>query len=339
MKDLFERNQLRNRWNLYPRGVLHVGEKTKSDEECYQNHWARKVNWTSTNVINQIVDWKEDDDYQYNLICFRNVELNAAYAKRLSSMLGHMEYMLVLSNRLDESDLESLSSFLTKKNYRKVWDNREDEEGAVILFVKRDPPRYKVNLFDNVFAHARSCSGNWPTHFDWVRGNMEWDGVTIFTDVQILQNTNLIQQVKSKVKIGWLLESKAIIRYNPNQIWAMRDLFDYVFTHDRQLIDADPEKFLFVTPGSQRCIHPLDCKISNKEKLVSIAVSLKRDSEGHAFRHAVVAKYRDKITDVWGHAYNEFIPRLVPYKDYMFIVVIENTTYDHYWSDKLLEPF
>ena len=339
MKALFERNSFRNNWNVYPRGVFHLGCRTESDETTYKNHWARKVNWVSTEVVNEKTDWEEDKDYQYNVVCFRNVELNTAYAKRLSSLLDTVEFFVVISDKLDSADYETLSSYLKSKNYRKLCENTEDEEGVVLLFARRVTPEYKVNLFDKIFAHSRSCSGNYPTHFEWVRDEMAWDGVTLFTDVHMLTNPTLVQKVESKLKIGWLLESKAVIRYDPNYIWRMRSMYDYIFTHDKQLIDADPDKFLFVTPGSQRCIHPKDCQVYNKEKLVSIAVSLKKDTDGHSMRHAIVSQLNDKITDVWGHAYNEFGPRLVPYKDYMFIIVVENHKYDHYWSEKLLEPF
>jgi len=342
-EDLFERNRLRENWNLHVRGILHVGKKTELFEKLYADQWARKIHWVSPETLHEVSEFEDDKDYPYNLITLLDVDVNTPYLKRLSSMLDRVEHVLIISKTLQEEDLDMFTRYLDNKNYKLLHKNTEDTEGTIVFFTRRNwfngiMPDYKVNIFDSVISHSSGSSGNFPTYFDWVKGEMSWDGITIFTDVDVLLKTALIQQVKSKIKIGWLMESKAIIRYDPNYIWRIRELFDYVFTHDKTLIDADPEKFLFVTPGSQRCLHPLDCKIYNKEKLVSIAVSLKRDTDGHAFRHAVVEKYRDKITDVWGFAYREFLPRLVPYKDYMFMVVIENNTYDHYWSEKLLEP-
>jgi hypothetical protein len=92
-----------------------------------------------------------------------------------------------------------------------------------------------------------------------------------------------------------------------------------------------------------------------KSKLMSIMVSHKKYTPGHQYRHAIVRhilKYRLPI-DIWGNGANNYkleFPNSNNIrggfkhmeemcKDYLFTIAIENTSHDHYFTEKIINPF
>ena len=67
-----------------------------------------------------------------------------------------------------------------------------------------------VNLFDDTFRHD-TCSVAWKTseHIEYVRDEMKFNGVTLFTDGYV-NKPELIEQVESDIKIGWLREPRCL---------------------------------------------------------------------------------------------------------------------------------
>jgi hypothetical protein len=102
-----------------------------------------------------------------------------------------------------------------------------------------------------------------------------------------------------------------------------------------------------------------------KPKLMSIMVSYKKNTVGHNYRHAIVShilKYNLPI-DIWGNGADEYKKKNLIVmggssgnganskyikgnfnsmgemcKEYAFTIVIENTTHDHYFTEKLINP-
>jgi hypothetical protein len=62
---------------------------------------------------------------------------------------------------------------------------------------------------------------------------MNFSGITVFTDRYI--TNNIVDRVQSKIKIAWLLESKAINPYMYQSIKQVENKFDYILTHDEEL--------------------------------------------------------------------------------------------------------
>ena len=199
----------------------------------------------------------------------------------------------------------------------------------------------KINIFDNIFSHQISSSDSKPTNFEYVYNQQNFDGITIYTDSHILMN--YIDNVKSKINIGWLCESKSIMPYDISFIKSVEHKYDYIFTHDRRLIESNPNKYLFVIPASWRKHFP-DEHVSfyeNKTKLISFSYSDKKGTIGHRYRHELANILGDKI-DQMGLGTNKPYPRLervLAYKDYMFTLVVENDDYDFYFSEKIIEPY
>jgi hypothetical protein len=199
----------------------------------------------------------------------------------------------------------------------------------------------EINLFDNIFSHQVSSSDTPPTNFRYIKENINFDGITIFTDNYL--KTNIVDRVNSKYKIGWLSESKSVVQYSLSDIIRLSEKFDFIFTHDKRLIDYNPEKFLFVIPASWRAHFP-DNDVNfyeNKTKLVSFAFSNKIGTKGHKYRHSINSILGEKMDTMGTGTSRPFDQhkRVLAYQDYMFTLIIENDNYDYYYSEKIMEPY
>jgi hypothetical protein len=199
----------------------------------------------------------------------------------------------------------------------------------------------KINIFDNIFNHQISSSDILPSNFEYIKQQNNFEGITIFTETHIKNNT--IDRVNSTYNIGWFCESKSVVDYDVNWVISISHKYDYIFTHDKRLIDYNPNKFLYVLPASWRCHYP-DNHVSfyqNKNKLISFAFSNKKSTKGHKYRHEIANLLGHKMDLMGTGTPNPFPPleRVLAYKDYMFTLIIENDDYDYYFSEKILEPF
>ena len=198
-----------------------------------------------------------------------------------------------------------------------------------------------VNIFGEIFmnhSYPPASSGCWPKHFRFVKKQAYWDGITIYTDHHVLRNT--VDHIRSKINIAWLCESREVVPYQHEYILRNMHKYDYIFTHDKSLIKEDPSKFKFVIACSQRSHFPDEhVRIYEKTKITSFAVSFKAWTTGHKFRHKVVKEVDNSFFDLMGNGYKKFNDRIEAYKDYAFSIMIENSLYDSYWSEKSYEPF
>ena len=194
----------------------------------------------------------------------------------------------------------------------------------------------KINLFDESFRHTFSSSYfSKPTFFEFVRDQYDWDGITMFTDDWIIKNE--VNLVKSKIKIAWLLEPRIIKPYVYNLVDDWQHIYDYIITHDKEILDKYPDKSFYCPVGA--CwIDREDQNIYIKRKLLSIVVSSKQETLGQKLRHKIVDIYKDKI-DVFGRAYNPIEKKEESLKDYAFQIVVENCSVDGYFSEKIIDCF
>ena len=196
----------------------------------------------------------------------------------------------------------------------------------------------KVNLFDQAFAHSiredgfdSASAGRKPKEIEWVRGLENYDGITVFTDHYIF--SQIPDQVKSKVKVAWIIESESIHPWAYKNITMVEDKFDYIFTYKQELLDRNP-KYKRVVVGALRV--PEDqWLVCPKNKLVSIIASDKRSAPGHKLRHQVIEKY--KGIDLWGRGYKKFNSKLDPLKDYYFSIAIMNVRDNNYFTEVLTD--
>lgn len=194
-----------------------------------------------------------------------------------------------------------------------------------------------VNLFDSEFeGQVSMVRGRTPRHIEYVRGQWTWDGITVFTDRQIFLPS--VMDVRSPVKIAWLIEPRGLRPHYYDQIPGVEDLFDLILTYDQKLL-ARGSKYAFV-PGGGVWIPDREWGMRRKSKLCSFLIGNKMATEGHRFRHEVADEVAFGV-DFYGvlGKSTTYGPdtKLEVLRDYAFSIVIENTCEPNYFDEWLLD--
>lgn len=197
------------------------------------------------------------------------------------------------------------------------------------------------NLHDVAFQHLQGSSvhGKTAKRIQWERAKMEWGGVTVFTDA-MLTETNLPKMVKSRVKVGWLMEPREYRPQSYERALKVLDAIDLLLTHDQALIDARPDKVRFVPFGG--CWVPeADWSLCHtKTRELTMIYSAKRFLPGHGIRH--------RAAEVLGpvRCFGSGTGRPISYQERAavlasskFSVVIENSRARNFFTEKLLDCF
>lgn len=204
----------------------------------------------------------------------------------------------------------------------------------------------KVNIFDDTCAHHvkdygyfTSTDGRKPTKIEFVHKQMEFDGITLFADSYIFNP--IIDQVKSKIKVAWSLESPAVQNYLHNNIHLFADKFDYVLCYREDLIQQNPQKFIPNSPGGTY-IKDEEINLYNnlKTKKCSLILSGKKSYPGHTIRHQILQASGQKSgIDFfgWGSPTGHIVNKNDALKEYMFHIAIENIKAPHYFTEKLID--
>lgn len=204
--------------------------------------------------------------------------------------------------------------------------------------------KYQINLFDELFRNSLnvypfdSCSdGVEPKYHEYIRDQLEFDGITIFTDHYI--SNSIVDSVECDTKIAWLVEPRSIHPWTYESIINFEHKFDYIFTHDAELLKRGPKYVLQLIASSR--VKPEDQKIYPKTKLLSIIASDKNQTEGHKLRHEVIKQLKEKNIecDVYGTGYKKFDSKLEPLKDYAFTIAIMNQNSDNFFTEVIVDPF
>ena len=201
----------------------------------------------------------------------------------------------------------------------------------------------EVNLFDSSFIHTEkmlgyiTCSDTLkPTKIKWLNGLMEYGGISVFTDNYI--GHPVIDQVKSKIKIAWLLEPRVIDSRTYGLITSIEDKFDYILTYDTELLKRGDKYIKYVVAQSR--VNDEDSKIHNKSKMVSMIASYKTISNGHKYRHEIFRNLHNKHQfDMWGSGYRRFDSKRDPLKDYYFSISVMNSKIDNFFTEVLVDNF
>lgn len=203
-----------------------------------------------------------------------------------------------------------------------------------------------VNIFDNTCSHHvkdygyfTSTDGRKPKTIQFVHKQMNFDGITLFTDSFILDP--IVDKVQSKIKVAWSLESPAVHWQVHNQLHNVANKFDYLLCYREDLINSNPGKFLPNSPGGALI---KDDNISlhkeSKNKKCSIVLSGKQTYPGHVLRHQIqrAAGQQSGIDFFgWGSKTGHIPDKIVALKDYMFHITIENIIAPHYFTEKIID--
>lgn len=136
----------------------------------------------------------------------------------------------------------------------------------------------------------------------------------------------------------WLLESPEARagQFSRSKLLQLEHRFDGIFTSDRRLVEATPEKYRYAPVGGIWVEEP---GIRVKSKSASMIASSKTETPAQRGRAELAGRLGDRV-DVFGRGREREIARVEEaLDDYMFSIAVENATVAGYWTEKLLNCF
>jgi hypothetical protein len=191
----------------------------------------------------------------------------------------------------------------------------------------------KIKIWDTNFSHS-SYSSDFQTsqYIQWVR-----EGLHDPKDLHILTDNFLFREVQGENLVGWLIEPRGINPGQYDRIKNENEKFKKILTYDKELIEHD-KKFQFC-PHCGCWIKPNDQLVYEKTKLISYISSTKNfGAQGHNLR-SQVRELKIPNIDSFGRGHNPIDYKLDGLKDYMFSIVIENSKFDYYFTEKIMDCF
>jgi len=207
-------------------------------------------------------------------------------------------------------------------------------------------PMLTVNLFDASFSHTlthpdfgyistnaeKSPRGKIIKFVSGIKDYTKDCGITLFTDHYLKKE--IISQVKSEMKVGWILEPPVIHPWAYENIDSYVNELDYLLTFSEEISKKYKNAITF--PWCSIRLDHKDWGVHNKTKLLSMIASNKKEAPGHLLRHQVASDLSEKHSiDLWGGGYKLFPQhgKILALKDYMFSVVIQNCNMDTFFTD------
>jgi len=190
-----------------------------------------------------------------------------------------------------------------------------------------------INMIGGGFQHIDCSShGHTPKYMTWVKNGS--------APISIHIDSGLIRPVdKSKKNYGWLSESKTInghlYAWCMNNIAYIEDNFEYLFTHDTELIKLS-DKFKLVICSAKHWVS--DIGIHDKTKLISMIASNKVMCPDHKYRQEIIVKYKTSV-DLFGRGFNPIDNKEIGLNPYYFSIAMENGTYPLMYSEKITDCF
>lgn len=191
----------------------------------------------------------------------------------------------------------------------------------------------EINLFDSNFV-GQQCSValQTPQTMRYVKGQLDWPGITVFTDGWIY--SSLVDDVRSRFKIGWLHEGKALHPENYDRIGEVTHKFDAIMTHDAGLL-AEGLPFVRTIRGGS-WVQLGEWCLPLKQRNVSMIISDKQTLPGHKLRHAIADA--GLPIDLYGPQYTPIShDKSIAYRDYRYAVVVEACREENFFSEHLID--
>jgi len=199
-----------------------------------------------------------------------------------------------------------------------------------------------INLFTPTFAHSEFSTAHQTTDaVRYVREQMEFDGITMFTDGLI--NSPLVDAVHSPSKIGWLREPRCLQPEVYEQALDNLYKFDFIMTYSQELLDHPSGKFR-LCPYSGVWVPKREWGLREKTKNISMLFGTKRATRGHQIRWEIWDKLGDKHgIDYYGAQGTPvnygWQTKLQVLKDYKYSIVIETCREKNLFTEILLDCF
>ena len=362
--DLVEKNKLLGHSNIYwalvdeeERDVT-FNVTNNGQSSSYLELWAHTNYYPDIQVVQQkqqktkklttFFEENKIDSNKYNFWSFDIQGADLRGIKGAGDHINNVDALLVEVNheRLYKgcSFLHEIDDYLESKGFVRTHIKNAYQGWGDAFYVResrlKNSGPLKVNLFDNEFAHTKkqlgfdsSCLIK-PTKIEYIRNQMEWDGITIFTNNQL----EMVDKVKSKYKVAWMAEARSITPEAYKKLVELEDKFDYIFHCYEDLLKRNPQKHKCWITGSTR-IKELDRMIYSKTKLCSHLVARQRSTEAHRFRHylANFITGNNLPIDIFGPNHRAYPTKLEAHKDYMFSIVVQNSCENFYFTEYLID--
>lgn len=195
----------------------------------------------------------------------------------------------------------------------------------------------KLSIKDTLFSHAFSTS-NWykPTKFEWDFNNIKDDFIFLTDDWLFRHN-----EFPNLKKYAWIVESPAIRPLSNQYVLDNGNVFDKIFTHNKEILDKYSHAYLMPIGGCHLDENEIALYLGQKTKTCSLMLSAKRTTDGHLLRHQIVDTLGhiglfDSLGSGKGGGH---VKKINACKDYKFSIVIENCKRDYYFSEKIVDCF
>jgi hypothetical protein len=183
--------------------------------------------------------------------------------------------------------------------------------------------------------------GKESLYIEYVQRQMEFDGVSLFTDEHI--NADHVEQIKSKYKVGWLREPYCLHPQTYERALTNMHKFDAILTYYQPFLDMS-DKFQFCPYGGIWI--PRDrWGMHSKSNTVSFLLGGKRSADGHIMRHQVAEaldanNYHPHYYGIRGASVDySWETKVRTLESYYFSIVTETCKEENEFTEWLLDCF
>ena len=199
-----------------------------------------------------------------------------------------------------------------------------------------------LHIITNEFKGG-SCLNYPPRNFNWIFNKYPTNNQPV-----VYFNSAIEFGVNDSYpgpKYGWLGESSElsndIITHLKNIKHILKQKYKKIFVNDLRIIELDKDLFFYNPPASNMpwIILP---QIYPKKKLCSYITTFKGHTSGHKIRLSVYEQIKKNPIfrgNIFGKPHNPIDDKLTGLKDYMFSIVIENSRYSKYYTEKVTDCF
>lgn len=169
---------------------------------------------------------------------------------------------------------------------------------------------------------------------------IEWDYSCKNKNVCVYTDRCLEEKLQAKINIAWIIEPPSINPDTYKYLINNPGKFDYIVSHNKAFLELPNfnnvrDRLKFYMFGG--CWVPADLsKVYPKSKMLSICASWKKFAPGHALRHEVISKLKDRM-EVMGNGFRKIDAKVEAHADYKYSIVIENEKSDWWITEKLFD--
>lgn len=194
----------------------------------------------------------------------------------------------------------------------------------------------RIKIIDDTFKYRKGTMSYHESEFvqfDKVKNN-DTNELLFITDFSLNKVDNY-----NGIKVGMLVEPRAINPAIYQFIEINHNKFNKVFTYDKELIETYNNVEFY--PHGGCWINTEDHIVYEKTKLLSFIASDKIQTVGHRLRHSIMGVFKQNKIEIdnFGRGYNTIEYKLDALKDFAFSITIENSKIDYYFTEKLIDSF